>query len=91
MRLTIIKDDSTVIIDGVYYEVDVSALPSGLHALQWYETRGEIEWKDENGKMTRNEEISSITDYQWIIDAWNVKKEEYELSKTTFSSLDKFL
>lgn len=76
MRLTIIKDDSTVIIGGVYYEIDVSALPSGFHALQWYETWGEIEWKDERGRMVRNEEISSMNDYQWVIDAWNVKHEE---------------
>lgn len=91
MRLTIIKDDSIVIIDGVYYQIDLSTLPVGFHALQWYETFGEIEWKDERGRMVRNEEISSITDYQWIINAWNAKNEEYELSKTTVSSLSKFL
>jgi hypothetical protein len=80
MRLTIIKDDSTVIIGGIYYSIDLSILPIGFHALQWYNTYGEIEWKDERGRMVRNQEISSITDYQWIIDAWNIKHAE-ELAK----------
>jgi hypothetical protein len=86
MRLTIIKDDSAVIIGNIYYEIDVSALPSGFHALQWYETWGEIEWKDENGKMTGNERIESLNDYQWIIDVCNTKNEEQKVS-----SLNKFL
>jgi hypothetical protein len=86
MRLTVIKDDSAVIIDGTYYEIDVGALPVGIHAIQWYETQGEIEWKNERGRMVRNEEISSITDYQWIIDAWNLKHAE-ELAKLPASPI----
>ena len=86
MRLTIIKDDSRVIINGINYEIDISALPVGIHAIQWYETQGEIEWKDERGRMVRNEEISSITDYQWIIDAWNLKHVE-ELAKPPASPI----
>jgi hypothetical protein len=82
MRLTIIKDDSTVIIGGIYYQIDLTALPVGFHAFQWYETWGEIEWRDENGRirMTGNERIETLVDYQWVIDAWNVRHEE-EMAK----------
>jgi hypothetical protein len=76
MRLTVITQDSYVNINSVGYKVDLSSLPPGIHAIQWYETWGEIEWEDETGRMVRNEVIGSITDYQWIIDAWNVKNEQ---------------
>jgi len=77
MRLTIVKDDSIVIINGNFNNtVDLSALPTGLHAVQWYETWGEIEWVDENGRAIKNEKIDSLDDYQWVIDAWYVKNQE---------------
>lgn len=79
-RMTIIKEDNMVGIDGKFFQIDCSALPSNFHALQWYEddNYGEIEW---SGKPTRprNTPISSLQDYQEYIDKWNAKYQEYLL------------
>lgn len=70
MKFTLIVPDATMAIDGVGYQIDVSAAPSGLHAVQWYDTWGEEEWKDDRGRIVRNQEISSYASYQWAIDLW---------------------
>lgn len=47
MRITIISDDALVAIDGEFIQgVDMTSMPSEIHAIQWYETYGEIEFKD---------------------------------------------
>ena len=45
MKLTIIPVDSAVYKDGYCYSgLDLSSVPANVHALQWYETKGEIEF-----------------------------------------------
>ena len=77
MRLTIISDDQLIGKDGVNYnELDMTQLASNVHAVQWYDTWGEVEYKPVivNGQKTipQNTIIDSIGDYQWAIDAWQV-------------------
>lgn len=70
MRLTIVKEDGLVLKDGTGYgDLDLSALPDTFKALQWYDTYGDIEGKDENNAPT-NTDITDITPYQWCIDKW---------------------
>jgi hypothetical protein len=81
MRLTISNQENNlmqVTVDGISYEdIDGSALANNIHAVQWYDTHGEIEYKDPvTGNITRNEEINSITNFQFAIDAWNVIRAE---------------
>lgn len=70
MRLTIIPVDGTVIVDGnpKYQPLDLSAcaIPSDVHALQWYENRGWIEFSDDNDPFTpkpANQDIYSLPDW----------------------------
>ena len=45
MRLTIICVDNAVYKNNVSYSgLDLSAVPSNIHALQWYGTEGEVEF-----------------------------------------------
>lgn len=46
MRLTIIPDDNAVYIDNDCRVLDLSScnIPQEVHALQWYDTRGWIEF-----------------------------------------------
>lgn len=80
MRLTIVKDDNAVYIDGAAYGVDCSDLPAGFHALQWDGVRGEIEYAttrcDHCGARTKkgNELITDVAPYQKYVDAWSVAK-----------------
>jgi len=76
MRITIIPNDGFVSVDGEGYgELDLSFMDSSIHALQWYETEGEIERKDNRGRVVVNEEITDITPYQQALDEWQVAKE----------------
>lgn len=73
-RMTIIREDNLVGIDGVFYGVDCSSIPANVHAVQWYGdvSEGEIEWVQPRGQdkpsATR---IESLDDYTYIIDLWN--------------------
>jgi hypothetical protein len=70
MRVSIIKEDGTVVKDGVAYtDLNLSALPSEFHALQWYDTKGDVESKDADGNPV-NTAITDMSQYQWCVDAW---------------------
>jgi hypothetical protein len=71
MKISIIKDDGTVVKDGVGYGgLDLSALPSNFHAVQWNGSSGDLETIDENGNTT-NTAITDLSPYQWCIDLWD--------------------
>ena len=79
MRLTITADDKRVCVDGVCYDdCNMTLLDSAIHAVQWYEQYGEIEYKPvfQDGQITKpqNEIITDVTPYQWAVDAWNTVK-----------------
>jgi hypothetical protein len=67
MRVTIIRDDEVVGIDGVFKSIDMSLLPGGVRAVQWDGTTGHVEY--DNGP---NAELDSISQFQSFIDAWNM-------------------
>jgi hypothetical protein len=64
MRLTIIPIDNSVYISGVCkppLDLSTCGIPSNVHALQWYETEGEIEF---TGKpKPPNEEITVLPEW----------------------------
>jgi hypothetical protein len=74
MRVIIIAVANIVEIDGEPQIVDCSALVAeGVHAVQWYDTRGEIEYINPPGQAFRlNEAIDDFTSYQSYLDAWQV-------------------
>lgn len=67
-RVTIIVDDSAVYTDqGVYSDLDLSdcGIPEGVHALQFKNGIGEIEWK----QPIPNTPIESLPD--WAVNCLN--------------------
>ena len=80
MRVTILKDDNSVMVNGEGHAVDLAALPSEFHALQWDGTRGEVEYRvtncDHCGVRSKkpNEIVTSIAPYQPHLDAWAAAK-----------------
>lgn len=76
MRATIISDDSTVGVDGVFHVVDCSTLPADVHAVQWYETAGEVEYKSVGGVKPPNEAITDFSPYQPLIDLWQIEQDK---------------
>ena len=70
MRLTIIPVDGFVNVDGdpKFQPLDLSAcgIPADVHALQWYETRGWIEFRDDEDPFTpkpANQDISELPEW----------------------------
>jgi hypothetical protein len=89
MRLTIVPADSTVYVDGVSYShLDLSFIPSDIHALQWYDTYGELEFKRSfvNGQIVHpaNEMLTELPEWantaKTVWDAAKVAKEEAQLA-----------
>jgi hypothetical protein len=65
MRITIIRDDSVVGVDGIFRRIDLSAMPESIRAVQWNGVTGHIEYDD-----AANAPLGSITDFQQFVDAW---------------------
>lgn len=87
-RVTVVKEDNVVIVDGnIINTCDLSGLASNIHAIQWDGSSGEIEYND----GTVNEAITSISDYQSIIDEHATKKAENdaEIAAGQLSDVDK--
>lgn len=80
MRVTIIKDDNAVNVDGERHTVDCGKLPADFHALQWDGTSGEIEYRMTacNHCGGRNKKpnlfVNDMTPYLAYVDAWGVAK-----------------
>jgi hypothetical protein len=80
MRITIIPEDGRVSINGVGYSgIDLSLIDSSIHAIQWYDTEGEVEIKDARGRMVENRVIYSFDDFAFVIPLWEAAKEAEEL------------
>jgi hypothetical protein len=75
MRVIIIPSDGLVSIDNEGFKgLDLSFIAQSIHAVQWYDTYGEIEHKDERGRMIANENIDSIEQFQPALDLWQAAK-----------------
>ena len=70
MEVSIIPSDGIVVLDGVAKKgLDLNFM-SDVHAVQWFDTWGDVERIDANRQHT-NEHITSIAPYQAAIDAWH--------------------
>jgi hypothetical protein len=65
MKLTITRDDGAVYKDGhVYMSLDLSSIPSNVHALQWDNNVGWIEFNSEaEFRKMPNENITVLPDW----------------------------
>lgn len=88
MRITIIPSDKTIGIDGDFLlsiQQDFSWIPSNVHAVQWYETWGEVEYTD----GSPNERIEELGIYQQaVIDFNNELKRIEDEQKTQEEAIE---
>jgi hypothetical protein len=81
MKLTIIPSDSTVYVDNqAIHGIDLSFIPSNVHALQWKNDLGWIEFV-ENDDFTKpqNETIHELPAWaNAAYNAWVAKKAEID-------------
>lgn len=76
MRLTIIRADKAVYIDSVVYTpLSMEVVPLNVHALQWFDVKGWVEFNDGSA----NEEITTLPEWATAcIQEWEVANYEYE-------------
>lgn len=67
MRVTIIRDDGVVGVNGVFRSVDLSTMPEGVRVMQWEDTEGHSEYYDVETANTVIDTIGAIQDF---IDLW---------------------
>lgn len=76
-RVTIIVDDGAVYLDvHVYLYLDFSqcGIPEDVHALQWLDDKGHIEYR---GQFVQNEEITELP--AWAIKCVAKWEEAYQI------------
>lgn len=77
MKLTIIKDDNAVYKDNVnYYNLSLPTIPVDVHALQWNDSVGHIEFVN-NVKV--NEAITELP--SWANDALTAWQTAYDVEQ----------
>ena len=90
-RVTIVPVDTVCVVDGVpMTSVDMSSLPTNLHAMQWYGTWGEEEYMNrETRHMEPNVRITSLdaytavfASYQELLDEKHRAEEEAAMELT---------
>lgn len=76
MRLTIIPDDKAVYVDKVCYTgISMQNVPENVHALQWFDTNGWIEFND----GLSNQEITELPMWANLcIQKWELADYEYK-------------
>lgn len=67
MRVTVIPEDNLIGIDGVFRSVDLSGMPSDMHAIQWNNSEGHIEYTDQRP----NSRIQSFSVLEPYVALWN--------------------
>jgi hypothetical protein len=73
MRLTIVPSDNKVVVNGdsSHRPLDLSLcnIPANIHALQWYDTEGEIEFDGRPKPL--NEDITELPEWALAcVGAW---------------------
>lgn len=71
MRVTIVREDNLVIIDGEPRRVDLSGMPNTIHAVQFDGRQGEIEFRKREGVKPPPEKIANLDQFKKYIDAWD--------------------
>lgn len=79
MKVTIIPADGFVSVDGMGFNgIDMASVEESIHAVQWNGSSGEIEHKDDGGKMIANELIDSLDQFYDVIAQYNEMLAAYE-------------
>ena len=82
MRVTIIPKDGRVVVDGEGYgDIDLSSIDPIVHAIQWYDTEGEVEIKDARGRMVENRVITSFDEFAFVVPLWEAAAEAARLKQ----------
>lgn len=69
-KITIVREDNVIGVDGIFLGVDCSSLPENLRVVQWSGDHAEVELTDRD-----NTHIQSLDAYNQVLDLWQSKKD----------------
>jgi hypothetical protein len=80
-RITVIREDGIVVVDGESYDgIDMTNVPSFIHAIQWHNNYGYIEIVDNDHEddyhIMDTIRIDSFDEYEFLFDLWRERKRE---------------
>lgn len=81
MKITVICENSSVAVNSEFLQpVNLEKLDSNIHAIQWNENYGHIEYKTQyiDGVIFKpqNKIIEDFSEFMFVIDEWNITKEK---------------
>ena len=83
MKITVIRDDGTVIKDGTaILGLDMSSIATNIHAIQWDGAVGEIEFKPNADGEVKTEVISDMGIVSQALALWEEKHAELNAPPT---------
>lgn len=79
-KVRIIPEDGVVGVDGEFRAITIVGLDPAIHAVQWDEDSGFVEYNDERGV----EKLTELGEFQRYVDVWaiNAPAEEAPLTGT---------
>lgn len=92
MRFTLIPDDRVVYVNGdariLHEEV---RCPHDIHAVQWYDSWGEIEYKPDNkGNFRPNEKFTDFSKFQeYVVHHANAVKRDFAEARARLDEAEK--
>lgn len=87
-KYTIMADDGYVSVDGLGFKDLPLQLSSEIHAVQWYGTYGEIEYRPAFNPETKltskepNEVFENPAKFQQALDVWEIAKIQAKEAQT---------
>ncbi len=81
MKISIVRADNQVYVDGRAMAVDLSSLPSFFHAIQWDDAAGAgwIEYSpDAQGRAMPNTPLGEFGAYRYLLEAWESERVRVE-------------
>lgn len=74
MRVTIVCSEGKVLVDGYMVEsLDLSFMDPSIRVVQWYGSKGEVEFYPVDGVYSTNQAITDFSPFQPAVDAWQVQ------------------
>ncbi len=75
-HVTVVPSDRLIIVDGIPLRFDFSA-PENMHALQWHEGSGHIEWTDDiNHPLTPDDYAADVAPFVALWEAEKARRDE---------------
>jgi hypothetical protein len=85
MRVTIVSCGSKVLVDGLVRTIDMTGIDPQIHAIQWHDTLGEIEFVYDffTNSQRPNVRFTDLSPYQVFIDRWTAAAPSTTIQSTS--------